>query len=820
MGYQVGQTRSCDAHTLVPHGAGVSLLLLLTAIATVAIAQEGIDRTVAKDSTPKNRFEARISSEDVSWAVQRAVDYLFRQQARDGRWRDANPATPYTDELTALAAYALYRSGVPPDNRRMDRALRRLLDQEDVKAVFARSYRLLLFSSIGIEFFQVAMDDDVHFLELHQVKRGAWGSGVASASGGDKKSSDVFHTRLALRALHEAARAGAKVANNVWRTAERTLLKNQNTDGGWGQGLSTDDQASADGQASLGSTTADALSALDVIFEHRYLDAELPFNGRFKAKCGTDVKKTRAIRQATNRAFTWLEGHFAADVVPGREDAGIDDPMVTALSYYLSGLSRASRLTGQKRLDRRGWQNAIAGQLIRSQRADGSWARQAGSSGSVLETCYALLALADTRAPLILSKLIYGDASQWNLDPRDAAHLTDWYGEQIQQPLSWQLLQLDRDRGDINSAPILLINGHEAPQLTAQQEERLRSFVHDGGTVLAVACCSRAAFAKGSEELFTRLFPHLESGPLDEGHEVWNILNEVKPNKECIGFGDGCRTSIFLLSDGACCTWHQDLQSSHKRRFALAGNILKYATYNRPLRTRWETRAVDPPVVAPTTTKIATLQHGGDWWAEPGALPNLTRILAARNGVALTVLPPMTASQAADRGVEVLWLTGHTFGKLPDDDADALKAYLKAGGTLVVTACCGREAFDDSFQSFAVESFGEKRWVRIPSDDPLITGDSSAAGRQSAEGLASSLRAMNLKLRYMGSAPPRIDVPIFYGVRINDRWAVMYSPMDIACGIVGHSCLNCVGFESRDARAVAANMMLYVVRRKIAGSIP
>ena len=109
------------------------------------------------------------------------------------------------------------------------------------------------------------------FEKLHQVKRGGWGSGVASASGEEKQSSNVSHTRLALRALHEAARAGARVANNVWRSAERRLLANQNKDGGWGQRLSTAEKASVDGRASLGSTTADALSALDVIYEHRYL---------------------------------------------------------------------------------------------------------------------------------------------------------------------------------------------------------------------------------------------------------------------------------------------------------------------------------------------------------------------------------------------------------------------------------------------------------------------------------------------------------------------------------------------------------------------
>ena len=175
MGYHVGQTRSRGGHSLVPNCPRVSLLLLLTAIptvafATVAIAQERSDRTVAENSTPDTDNKVPISSEDVAWAVQRAVDYLSRQQARDGRWRDANPLTPYTDEVTALAAYALYRCGVPPDDRRIDRALRRLIDQEEIQAVFARSYRLLLFSSIGMEFFKVAIRDDVHFLELHQVK--------------------------------------------------------------------------------------------------------------------------------------------------------------------------------------------------------------------------------------------------------------------------------------------------------------------------------------------------------------------------------------------------------------------------------------------------------------------------------------------------------------------------------------------------------------------------------------------------------------------------------------------------------------------------
>ena len=216
MGSHVGRTRTHRAKQPIPSHARFGLLLLFVSIPPATIAQNNDDRTATKDSTPSRNIKAPVSNEDVEWAIHRAVDFLWHQQERAGRWHGARSGAPYADDLTALAAYALYRTGVPPNDRLFDRALRRLLEQEDAPAVFARSYRLLLFSSIGMQYFKIPIEKDVHFLEVHQVKRGAWGSGVASsAPGDDDKSSDVFHTSLALRALHEAARAGATVTNNV-----------------------------------------------------------------------------------------------------------------------------------------------------------------------------------------------------------------------------------------------------------------------------------------------------------------------------------------------------------------------------------------------------------------------------------------------------------------------------------------------------------------------------------------------------------------------------------------------------------------------------
>ncbi|MHC4067471.1 MAG: hypothetical protein ACYSUI_23620, partial [Planctomycetota bacterium] len=62
----------------------------------------------------------------------------------------------------------------------------------------------------------------------------------------------------------------------------------------------------------------------------------------------------------------------------------------------------------------------------------------------------------------------------------------------------------------------------------------------------------------------------------------------------------------------------------------------------------------------------------------------------------------------------------------------------------------------------------------------------------------------------------RPDVPLLKGVRLSvpgqtkQRWAVIYSPIDIHCGCDGHFCIECNGYEPRDARALAGNIILYL----------
>ena len=104
-----------------------------------------------------------------------------------------------------------------------------------------------------------------------------------------------------------------------------------------------------------------------------------------------------------------------------------------------------------------------------------------------------LLALHRARTPIVLGKLQYGDGQDWNNDPREAAHLVAWYAEQIHRPLAWQVVDLQQHPADIRAAPVLLITGHDAPDIPEAARAVLRDYVWSGGTILGVACCSKTS---------------------------------------------------------------------------------------------------------------------------------------------------------------------------------------------------------------------------------------------------------------------------------------------------------------------------------------
>jgi hypothetical protein len=741
-----------------------------------------------------------IRSERVDSAIQRGVDFLWTRQIHDGRWVSPQFERTFPNGLTAISLYALQSAGISPADRRIRQPAFALFNATDVNTVYARSFRILSWCEIDPGFLEKQIEEDVRFMKLDQSKQGGWGYGRLSTAGKGRKWPDNSNSQLALLALDAAADVGVEVNAAVWRRAEQSWLSSQNPDGGWGYPASTDPSTLTSPRTSYGSMTAGGLASLYLLYDRLHLDAERDFNGRFKARCGHDVPETRPIRQSMSSAWHWWDTSFRADAVPAFSPDLTGDIHDAYLSYYLFGAARLGLRSGKKRFGDRVWPDDLAEQLVHTQRPDGSW-------GSVDRTCFAILALSHLRTPVLINKLAFGAETDWNNDRRDAANLTRWVSREWGRRMTWQVLDLASHPADSGDAPVVLITGHEPPRLSAADRARLRAFVDAGGTILAVACCSREPFVEGARNLFADMFPRLDHGPLPGTHPVWTMHHRLEPEDDCLGFSDGCRTSVFILTNAACCAWHQNLFKTETRRFQLAGNILRYATFEqRP------THRLIPFIQVSRTTpaltlEVARLMHDGDWWVDPGALTQLSTALSTRVGLGVVERDPLRPSDLIDSDVDALFVTGHTF-EPPDAAGTArLRRHLIAGKTLIASPCCGSREFDASFRAFAGELLGPDTWRPIPVDDPIKTG-------AVAPGRGVPLEDLAFRKRHRDTGSALCEHPVLYGVYHEGRWVVIYSPYDLTCALARHACLSCVGYTAPDAQAIMGNVLLYVAGQR------
>ena len=94
---------------------------------------------------------------------------------------------------------------------------------------------------------------------------------------------------------------------------------------------------------------------------------------------------------------------------------------------------------------------------------------------------------------------------------------------------------------------------------------------------------------------------------------------------------------------------------------------------------------------------------------------------------------------------------------------------------------------------------------RIPPDDPLFT---TAFGGY-------DIRQVTLRdpetadAARPAAARTRQVEPQLEGIRIDGRWAVIFSPYDISCALEEHEAFGCRGYTREDAARIGLNVLLY-----------
>ena len=732
-----------------------------------------------------------VTREEVERAIRSGVRYLLKQQKSDGSWTE-------TDEdartgSTSLVTLALLTAGEPVDSPGITKALEylRKYDPGQLDSVYSVSLQTMVFAAASPKADVVKIQANVQWLEEAQLKPGdhaPW-PGSWSYKGSKTRHGDNSNTQYALLGLNAASEVGVKVNEEVWKLAREYWQRYQQRDGSWAYTPDAANGASA-------SMTCAGISSLVISGLKRFRGAERLVGDRGVEDCGKG-----AADPNLDAGIRWLSTHFQVG-----QNFGAGQQWKY---YYLYGLERTGRLSGVRFFGDHDWYREGAEELVHDQdKLEGFWRGQQYERYPWISTSFALLFLAKGRSPVVINKLRHGSGTDWNNDADDVRNLVGAVSRDWNHLLTWQVVDPNYAKvEDLLQAPIAFINGHDAPELTPLGERNLRDFVDQGGFIFAEACCGRPEFDRGFRALMKRIFPEqdYELHPLAADHAVWRSHWPLNPQDRPLwGIEHGCRTVVVYSPDDLSCDWNQietqpDLPRV-TRSTRIGQNVVDYATGRELPADKLSTpEAKDFKIEAIPkrgALRIAKLRHAGDWNVAPLAIPNLTTTL--RDKLKIDVVINHKELYPRDPNLlhyPLIYIHGRAALSFDEEDRAALRKHLDpGGGVLFADAACGSPAFDAAFRKFAAELMPGNPMIPIPRDDDIYTNKTH----------------FDLKdVQYTKPAGGGKDFPQLEGIKVNGRWAVIYSKYDIGCALEKHQGLDCKGYTYESAMRIASNIVIY-----------
>lgn len=744
--------------------------------ATKAELQRILDRILKKEKDLQKDLDLKSDVElsaEIQGSVQKGLRLLLSEQGSNGSWVQ-HPG------YTALSLLTLLKAGFDPARDEVQKAAS-FIAAAELSRTYDVALTALALDELDRRKYRPIIENCVRFLQEKQLNNGMWdyrkppaggGGGIGPVAGQSATDGDHSNTQFALLGLMAAQKAGIFIPANVLDRARRHWNDSQNAaDGGWGYGSSR-------GQSqSYGSMTAAGVASLFLLGNDLYSQTE---------KCGIYVENERI-----SRGLDWLARHWSVSMNPAAK-GGLAEPY-----YWLYAIERVGVLTGLKYIGSHDWYREGAAFLVKDQRPDGSWGRRLYG---LSDTCFAVLFLAKGPAPILLSKLRW--EGKGLIHRLDARHWAEAAEPILRQRLSYQILDKRAPVSEYLKAPLLFINGHTAPTFTPEERESVRTFLRQGGILVAEACCSSPEFDRGFRQEMAAIYPDKRIVPLPSSHPIYTIRHQIRDSRDLFlqGF-TGCRTSVFYSPRGFTCA--VDLGSNpNDIGFKIAVNAALYATGNQRLS---DDRQLEVKI-APETAKpvdavqrgafqMAQIKHDGDWNPDASVVPNILGHLKENTRLRVSFArDAVTFSHAGLFDYSALFVTGHASFTWTKDDAANLRAYLKKGGFLLAESCCGNSAFDRSFREFIRDVFPESKLAVLSLDHRVYTFGRDPKAIQYRE----IVRKEN----------PDLTGPSLEGVTVDGTTAVFYSKFALGCSIEDHPCVECRGYTRAGAFDLVTRVLL------------
>ncbi|QOV89423.1 DUF4159 domain-containing protein [Humisphaera borealis] len=789
-------------------------------------------RTASKRPDPQpQRIPPHILADDeVEASIRLATELMIAQVRPDngrlrGRGGIAGEYQALECGLQSLAVYALLQAGKAIDEPRLQinapltkamlDGLKRMNADGGLHQTYARSLRAMALSVFNREEDRAQLTQDVNCLTQGHVEGGyGYLSAVPQSTGyqfagtaptGIANWIDHSNTQYGLLGVWCGAEASVEISPAYWQSAVDHWSKTQSVNGGWAYRSAIRlERAGQSLRPPPGLTTlsmnAAGTASLFVAGEY----AEQESAGGFKVG-------REPFSESLRLALKWWENANAVNL----KSINATKDGQKHWGYTLYGIERVGLASGFKFFGEYDWFRHLGRHVIDQQRPDGSW-------GDLVDTSYALLFLSRGRHPLLMNKLRFDGKDEiqsdyWANRPHDISYLSRYASKQVEREMNWQVVPLKRDHTDWLDAPILYIASHKKPRFTDADIDKLRKYVEAGGMIFTNAdaddfsgdpLAKLAAGGAGPNEfdkyivtLAGKLFPQYAFEELSATHPIYSSLYKVIPGDKGLpklkGVSNGSRLLLVHSSKDLALGWQRRDMKKGLPAYQLGMNLFVYANGKSGFRHRLESWDV-PELSKPPLGKVpvARLQYKGNWNPEPGAWDRFGRLLAWKTGTGIDLKTIETAKlKPAD--AKVVHLTGTAAWKPTAAEVAAIKAYVEAGGVLLIDDTGGAGAFAASAETTVVGALTSPQRSPAGETHPLMTGEEPGTA---------AIGKMHLR-NWTSEKGPGPRGSAIHVIRAG-KGTVILSYIDLTTGLLGIQTWGINGYDPTSCEQLVRNVIL------------
>jgi hypothetical protein len=714
-----------------------------------------------------------VTDAEIGDSITKGVDFLLRQFTAS----ELSGTYDHYEGLDTLAVYALMQAELATHDRRIDIHSQFMIDAINAVKKFpmssdyvtyARALRATALALYDRSEDHFVIKQDVDWL-LNSQEHGGFTYNNQFPRQTDYAFWDNSNSQYGLLGVWSGAEAGVQVPLEFWRDVRTHWTKCQRPDGQWTYRQDQPDPSRSMTLAGI----ASLFVAQDYLDSSEYADevGRPPFD------------------PALQRAMDWLErGENSVIALPNGADY---------YTYYaLYGLERTGLASGFKFYGEHDWYRERAQDIIARQDSQGSWGSGAGLYEAIVDTSYSLLFLARGRHPILMNKLRYdGD---WANRPRDVANLARFASEELERPLNWQVVPLNRDWRDWTDSPILYLAGDKPPPLTQDDKDKIKAYIQNGGLLLTQADGGSEPFTNYIQYLGHQLFPQYSWTDLPPGNVLFTVTYRLSDLPRIQVITNGSRILMIHCPTDMTRLWQHRIETADTSSLELGVNLALYAAGKSELKNRLEGGYFEMPPGPPAAgIALGEIKYDGNWAPEPAAWPRARRWFRQQTTLDIDV-QTIPMENLAELHPPIAHLTGTTKMNLTDEQLKSLKAYVENGGVLLIDPCGMPDEFLQSVHDdLLLRIFPDGKLDPIPDTHPLLI----ASGNGMTDVTTAEVRQFVRTLPDVGDIRPTMLKA--------GQGHVIILPLDLVSGLLGTDAWGIAGYQPEYSLQLMKNIVLW-----------